>query len=102
MILVFEQIYNLQKETISMNELQCLLMEMGLNTIQSQSKTKQLFDILDPTQSGHIQLTQPIHYNSNKTHECKYSPLNTNHNVQIVFINNHSTIHDDSSLSELR
>ena len=34
--------------------------------------------------------------------ECKYSALNTNHNIQIVFINNHSTNNDDSGLSELR
>eukprot|EP01084_Bolivina_argentea_P181217 313008_1 len=107
LIKVFENIFNLQKQQINCIDLENLLIKMGLNKQESQKKTKQLFLIMDPKETGLIKIKSlhankisnkiPIHSNSTKHFE--YTPI-INSNNQTNDENNEPS-YSQSSVSEI-
>lgn len=124
LIKVFKQIFNLQKEKINILDLQNLLIKMGLNKRESERKTKQLFQIMDPKESGTIVInnkniknnknngnySQRI-YSSSHGKEFQYSPIGQQMNynddqMELMMVDDDDNNNDDQdnskSVSELQ
>ena len=116
LIKCLNQVFDLQKEQINPVDLQNLLIKMGLNKTDSEKKAKHLFQIIDPSLTGHINAKSSNNdhqrserneriYSNSQRKDFQYTPIATS---QIQLRNNvdgvETMINDDDieeSVSDL-